>query len=133
MFTNQQRFGVEDGLPQSFISGITQDKDGFIWLGTLDGLSRYDGRGFKNFHYRSNDSTGISSNAIAYLFPQANNRISLLYDGYHNDEFDMRTFKVVHNNTPDLLRKIPGIIWTVASTSNTYNGKRIMKIRMFVI
>ncbi len=123
MFTNQQRFGVEDGLPQSFISGITQDKDGFIWLGTLDGLSRYDGRQFKNFRYRADDSTGLSSNAIAYLLPQANNRISLLYEGYHNDEFDMRTFKVVHKNTPDLLRKIPGIIWSVISTSNTYNEK----------
>ena len=123
LFTNQQRFSVEDGLPQSFISGITQDKDGFIWLGTLDGLSRYDGRKFKNFHYRTGANTGLSSNAIAYMFPQADNRVSLLYEGYNNDEFDMQTFKVTRNNIPDLLRKVSGIIWKVISTSNTYNGK----------
>ncbi|MEO5648394.1 MAG: ATP-binding protein, partial [Ginsengibacter sp.] len=123
LFTNQQRFGVEEGLPQSFISGITQDKDGFIWLGTLDGLSRYDGRQFNNFHYLANDNTGLSSNAIAYLLPQANNSISLLYEGNNNDEFDMRSFSVTRNNIPDLLRKIPGIIWKVISAGNTYNGK----------
>ena len=123
LFTNQQRFGVEDGLPQSFISGITQDKDGFIWLGTLDGLSRYDGRQFKNFNYRPDANAGISSNAIAYLVPQADNRLSLLYEGYNNDEFEMRTFKVIRNSIPDLLRKIPGITWDVTSTANTYNGK----------
>ena len=123
LFTNQQRFGVEEGLPQSFISGITQDEDGFIWLGTLDGLSRYDGRQFKSFHYSPEDNKSLSSNAIAYLFAQDNNRISLLYDGYNNDEFDMRTFRVTRNRVPDVLRKIPGIIWDVISTSNTYNGK----------
>lgn len=129
MFTNQQRFGVEEGLPQSFISGITQDKDGFIWLGTLDGLSRYDGRGFKNFRYSADDGAGISSNAVAYLLPQANNSISLLYEGYHNDEFDLRTFKVTHNNVPDILRNVSGIIWHVTSAVNTYNQKDWVFVR----
>ena len=41
LYTNQQQFGVEEGLPQSYIRGITQDKDGFIWIATLDGLSRF--------------------------------------------------------------------------------------------
>ena len=123
IFTNQQRFGVEEGLPQSFISGITQDEDGFIWLGTLDGLSRYDGRQFKSFHYSPDDNKSLSSNAIAFLFAQADNRISLLYEGYNNDEFDMRTFRVTRNSIPDVLRKIPGIIWQVISAGNTYNGK----------
>ena len=123
LFTNQQRFGVEEGLPQSFISGITQDIDGFIWLGTLDGLARYDGREFKSFHYRANDTMGLSSNAIAYLFQQDQNRISLLYEGYNNDEFDMRYFKVTRNRVPDVLRKKNDIIWSVISISNTYNGK----------
>lgn len=39
-YTNQQPFGVEVGLPQSYFSGIIQDEDGFIWLATQDGFSR---------------------------------------------------------------------------------------------
>ena len=55
LFTNQQHFGVEEGLPQSFITGITQDEDGFIWFGTLDGLCRFDGRVFKTFKFLFSD------------------------------------------------------------------------------
>ena len=92
MFTNKQHFGVEEGLPQSFVSGIAQDKDGFLWLATLDGLSRYDGRKFRTFRYNPGDSTGLAANAIYYLYPQSNNQLSLSYDGLLNDEFDIQSF-----------------------------------------
>ena len=36
---------VEDGLPQSTVYAILQDRRGFLWFGTQDGLSRYDGSG----------------------------------------------------------------------------------------
>ncbi len=79
LFTNQQHFGVDEGLPQSYISGITQDKDGFLWLATLDGLCRYDGRGFKTIRYRADDSTGLAANSINNVVHQTNNNILTLY------------------------------------------------------
>lgn len=44
-----RRIDVDNGLPQSFINTIAQDKDGFLWIGTQDGLVRYDGRNMKVF------------------------------------------------------------------------------------
>jgi len=41
--------GLEDGLSQSSVHAILQDRLGFIWFGTEDGLNRYDGKGFKIF------------------------------------------------------------------------------------
>ncbi len=41
-----QRLNVEHGLPQSRVTAITQDSQGFIWLGSEDGLSRFDGHQF---------------------------------------------------------------------------------------
>jgi signal transduction histidine kinase/ligand-binding sensor domain-containing protein/ActR/RegA family two-component response regulator len=42
--------GIEDGLAQSQVVSLYQDRDGFLWLGTLGGgVSRYDGRSFTNF------------------------------------------------------------------------------------
>ena len=44
-----RRIDVDNGLPQSFINTIAQDNDGFLWIGTQDGLVRYDGRNMKVF------------------------------------------------------------------------------------
>ncbi len=42
-------YGVEQGLPQSQVQCITQDDDGNLWVGTLSGLTKYNGREFKIF------------------------------------------------------------------------------------
>lgn len=126
MFNNQQRIGVEDGLPQSYITGITQDKDGFLWVSTLGGLSRYDGKGFKNFEYQASDSTGLASNTIYYLLPQGNNTLSLFYDGILADDFDMRSFRVSHQ----LKIKVSGTIIHGGSGRYSYNGKTFLRINL---
>ncbi len=42
-------YGVEQGLSQSQVQDITQDDDGNLWVGTLSGLTKYNGREFKTF------------------------------------------------------------------------------------
>lgn len=42
-------FGIEQGLAQSQVQTVTQDDDGNLWVGTLSGLTRYNGRTFKTF------------------------------------------------------------------------------------
>ncbi|WP_132053363.1 hybrid sensor histidine kinase/response regulator transcription factor [Pseudocnuella soli] len=120
--TNQQHFGVAEGLPQSFVSGITQDRDGFIWCSTLDGMSRYDGRSFKNFRHKNGDTTSLSANSIFYLLPHTNNAVSLMYDGSMVDAFDFTTAKARRDTTLDRLRKVPTALWKVHNLDNLYNG-----------
>ncbi|MCC7301800.1 MAG: SpoIIE family protein phosphatase [Bacteroidia bacterium] len=43
------QYGVENGLIQSQIQTLLQDENGELWIGTLGGISRYNGLGFKNF------------------------------------------------------------------------------------
>ncbi|RZS74644.1 hybrid sensor histidine kinase/response regulator transcription factor [Pseudobacter ginsenosidimutans] len=111
LFTNQQHFGVEDGLPQSYISGIIQDADGFIWLSTMDGLSRYDGRKFRTFRYDPQDSTSLAANTLNGLGKLVNNVVTLYYGPGKDDEFDLRTFRATRNNIRSRLAEIPGIRW----------------------
>lgn len=62
--TNQlkfEHFTVERGLSQSSVLSIAQDSLGFIWLGTKDGLNRYDSREFKVYKHIANDPSTISS------------------------------------------------------------------------
>jgi len=53
---------IEDGLSQSTINCLFQDNQGFLWIGTQDGLNRYDGYNFKI--YRPESGNIYSINAI---------------------------------------------------------------------
>ena len=43
--------GVAEGLPSSTVWKLAQDRDGYIWIGTADGLARYDGVGFRIYRH----------------------------------------------------------------------------------
>lgn len=58
------KFTVEDGLSSNSINCLFQDSKGFLWIGTDDGLNRYDGYEFKQFKHNPKDSTSISDNVI---------------------------------------------------------------------
>ncbi|MDP5000034.1 MAG: response regulator [Saprospiraceae bacterium] len=53
-----------DGLPQNSVLAIFQDATGFIWMGTDNGLARFDGYHFKVFRHRQNESNSLNSNVI---------------------------------------------------------------------
>jgi len=59
--------GVDQGLSQHFISAIAQDRDGFMWFGTLSGLNRWDGYRFDSFVHVQADPTTLSDSGILAL------------------------------------------------------------------
>lgn len=63
-----KRLSIEEGLSASSVNTIFQDSQDFIWIGTQDGLNRYDGYHIKTFKADQNSKTAISSNFINCLF-----------------------------------------------------------------
>lgn len=59
-----ERIGLHEGLSQSSVYSITQDTSGFLWVGTFDGLNRFDGYEFKKFHHIPYDSLSLADNYI---------------------------------------------------------------------
>ena len=59
---------IEDGLSQSSVTCILQDKKGFMWFGTQDGLNRYDGYNIKIFKNNPGDSTSLTDNFIFSIY-----------------------------------------------------------------
>jgi len=64
-------YDTKDGLAGSTVYCTTLDKDGFLWFGTENGLSRFDGTHFKNFTTRD----GLPDNEILELFTDSKGRI----------------------------------------------------------
>lgn len=64
-------FNIKNGLAGSTAYCITQDKDGFIWIGTETGVSRFDGTHFKNF----TSSDGLPDAEILQIFADSKGRI----------------------------------------------------------
>jgi ligand-binding sensor domain-containing protein len=59
-----EKITTREGLSQNSITDIYQDKNGFLWIGTHDGLNRYDGYNFKIFCVNYCKKNGISSNLV---------------------------------------------------------------------
>ncbi|MEN9909984.1 MAG: hypothetical protein RLZZ540_3143, partial [Bacteroidota bacterium] len=58
---------ISDGLSNNSITTIYQDKDGYMWFGTYDGLNRYDGYTFKVFRNEINNEKSLSNNTVYSL------------------------------------------------------------------
>jgi ligand-binding sensor domain-containing protein/class 3 adenylate cyclase/predicted metal-dependent HD superfamily phosphohydrolase len=67
---NSPRFDhldIRSGLSQSSVNAIVQDKNGFIWIGTQDGLNKFDGYNFQVFYHNPANQNSITNNYIQDL------------------------------------------------------------------
>ena len=62
-----QLLGRTKGLPQSQVQAIVQDRTGFMWLGTGDGLARWDGQRFVVFRYDPGDPSSLGASFVSEL------------------------------------------------------------------
>lgn len=70
-----KNYSVEQGLSQSYVSAIIQDKTGYLWFGTADGLNRFDGYTFKVYKRNPSDSNTFNGKIIHTLLCDSKNRI----------------------------------------------------------
>ncbi len=91
-----ERISVEQGLSESAVGFILQDRQGFLWIATHDGLNQYDGYSFKVFRHRSDAPGSIADNAVRVI---AEDHLGTLWIGTWDkglDRLDRRTGLWVH-------------------------------------
>src|SRR5579859_7397305 len=71
------QFTMEDGLSNNETYIALQDRRGYMWLGTADGLNRFDGYTFKVFRHDPNDPSSISGNFAKALYEDKSGRLWL--------------------------------------------------------
>lgn len=85
-------YGPDKGLSGYEVRAIQQDKDGYIWLGTITALQRFDGCRFINFYHRKNDSSSIPDNHITQLIKDNKNNLWVVTASGHVGIFDTKKF-----------------------------------------
>ncbi len=63
-----EQITMEEGLSQNAILALLQDRQGYLWIGTQDGLNRYDGYTFTQFKNNAQDPNSISFNGVISLY-----------------------------------------------------------------
>lgn len=98
-------YGPEKGLPQHTITDILQDRNGFMWFSTWDGLSKFDGYTFTNYHLPVSSTVESRSSRIDNLFEDKYNNIwTLSYDN-QAFRFNIETESFVGTNAIEEFRE----------------------------
>lgn len=89
-------FSVQEGLSDSFVNCLLQDRTGFIWFGTDDGLNRFDGYEIKVYRNHLNDEFSISENIIWALWEDHSGNLWIGTKSGGLNKYDPLTNKFEH-------------------------------------
>ncbi len=79
---------IADGLSQNAVTAILQDRRGFMWFGTRDGLNRYDGHSFQVYRHDAFDPNSLSGNSVTALLEDRAGNLWVGTEGGGLDRFD---------------------------------------------
>lgn len=104
-------YTLEDGLSQETVNAILKDSRGFLWIGTQDGLNRFDGDRFEIFKHEDN-SNSISGNHVYKLLED---NLGNIWTGTANDGVSFynptyKSFTKIHYQAADMTAACTGII-----------------------
>ena len=92
-----KKLGMQQGLSNGNIAGITQDKQGYMWFATESGLNRFDGRNFRVYRKHSPNSNSINSNELNYvLADKTDNIVWIATQRTGLNAFDIKTEKFTY-------------------------------------
>lgn len=113
-----RQIGVADGLPSVTVFGIDQDRDGYLWMATGDGLARYDGVAFRVWQHVPGDPAALPGNNVQALHIDAQDRIWLAVEGGGLSVLDPARRDFVHYRRATHPAIGSDDVWSIASTAD---------------
>ena len=126
-------YTTQDGLSSPLVRSIIQDKYGYIWIGTEDGLNKFDGYNFKTYGYDVTNPNSLPDNIITCLSTSADGGIyaGTLNGGFAKYNPDKDNFKVYsaiygqsgalqHNSIGPVFEDSEGNLWIGSMGGSLY-------------
>lgn len=101
-----KNFGIDNPMSYSFVRAIAQDKDGFIWFGSSEGLDRFDGHQTVSFYHDKSRPNSLSSNVISRLIIDNKQRLWVGTFGGGLNLYQEATQDFLHFTTKQKLRAL---------------------------
>ncbi|MGI2224612.1 ligand-binding sensor domain-containing protein [Shewanella frigidimarina] len=111
---NHTNYGVADGLSQETVTSIVEDLEGYVWIGTINGLNRFDGNEFKQF-YADDEKNSLPSSFIRNLLIDDNGEL-LVGTDKGLVQFDKKTDSFSSNQISILIGE--QAIWSISKQKN---------------
>jgi len=102
-------YSQEDGLPNNQIQCIYQDSRGWIWLGTSQGLSRFDGYRFVNYINDPDDTTSLSGRLIRVIYETGDGRLFIGTENGGLNLYDREKERFIHPYRQHSVFSTPGM------------------------
>lgn len=113
-----RHYQVENGLSNNAVLCSIQDRMGFMWFGTKDGLNRFDGYSFKSFHSDPDNPNGLGSNFIRTLCEDRTGKIwagtdqGIFIFNPQSESFSLFSDKII-NEILEIQEDKEGNIWFI--------------------
>ena len=124
------RMRTSDGLPNNSVRYIYQDSKGFLWLATLNGLSRYDGNSFLTFRPETGDEVSLADNRIYSITEDKNGFLWISTTPELYSCYDLRRARFIDYTGCGELRQNYSTVYVAANgdvwLSHSGNGCRRM-------
>lgn len=98
-----KKLGIEQGLSNNYVVSITQDKQGFLWFATEEGLNKFDGTRFITYYKNDlpHNNQGITGNELNRVYADSKRPIIWIAtqrDGLNAYNYDEQTFTAYQHN-----------------------------------
>ena len=97
----QQHLGVDAGLSHALVHSVVQDRRGFVWIGTEEGLNRYDGHEVRVFGRSLNPAAGLRGGRVAGLLADPDGPLWVMMGEGTLSRFDPATETFRHFHATD--------------------------------
>ena len=126
--SNFTQFTELEGLPGSQVNSLIQDKFGYIWAGTINGLTRYDGYVFERFYSNPNDSGSISGSIVYSLFEDDEGYIWSSTSPEHINKYNPGTHSFSHYLFKQLINHPENVEIGISSMCDDHKGRIYMAV-----